>query len=63
MSPHLWRRISFAGAVVAAGAWVAVEATGLIGSVAVVNRISFLALVWSFVTSWRADVPAEDEDT
>lgn len=52
-----WRRTSAVFAVVSCFAWLATELTGRITSIAIVNRISFLALIWTFVAAWRADVP------
>lgn len=57
-----WRKASLAGAVLMTLSWPIAEATGQIESVALVNRVSFLTAIFTFVAAWRADVPTDGKE-
>lgn len=58
-----WRHFNALGVVVATALWALAEPLGWVHSVVLVNRLSFAALIISFVAAWRADVPTQDDDT
>ncbi len=50
------------GVIFCALLWVAAALTGLIGSTVFIGHVSMLALVGSFLSAWRSDVPIPDDD-
>lgn len=52
-----WPNLNAAGAAASLLLWIAATATDWINSVRFVSHISMLALVFTFVAAWRADVP------